>query len=833
MTSETKTWESLKAKYLREVEKVLSSVKHPRIRDVLSDVRSHLDQRFAELEPGQETVENFRRIITEMGPACDYAELLDPGAGRPARRVRLRYVVGSAAAAVLAIVGGILLIVRMSGPPRPVTTEEFRRGFQEKADKFKIDTATLEDVRKIFGEPSEYVWGEQVFDRENLPRRYVAFYPDGFHVFVADNRVIEVRHEGPGTGYAWRGKLQVGSSLEEVLEVVGQPAETVEGEPIGFKDGVLYKDINGRKGHCYYARIDQRVRFFFGDYRVAGLYVTRSDFGTGGGRSSNVRKAPAPRPRRQGKRIDYHYTPTKDAGPIEWKDNKIVSRVLPYPDLISLFIRLPIAHALATGKGVKVAVIRQSDGDAASSMVKRIAPGADVETYAFESGGSSGVELARSVSGAGCRVAVIPDVHVWSEESVVELTKQLLDDGVFVVVPSDLSEDKDKIKAVDTLHGMGALTVGRVDRQSLVMEGRGEGRRPFNRHIRKIKTDLFSTVGLEPYDDSMNPAASAAGVAGLVLEKWAALTPREVRRKMVTGARDAWQLTSIETGQVDPHVVVVDPVTTEYKVRDESKVFRFCVLDAAGSLDVDTEIPWFLNMLNCHKAWEITKGTGVVAVVSDQGFHVRHPELAGRIEATEHFGPRTFDARNQNFHGTDMARILLAVAPEAGIIPVLCSNPRWEGYEEKIAKSFLYAAEQKADIITASWSGRFNKNAELLGAVRNTVDSGVVVSWFHFPQAYPGLLRSRFTYWTWAQEPCLGFADRLLTDRPGFHPVEIEAGLSGTAPQAAGIAALAKSVNRELSPKEIKELIFNNSTPIGSGVMVPDAHRIVLAARGG
>ena len=47
---------------------------------------------------------------------------------------------------------------------------------------------------------------------------------------------------------------------------------------------------------------------------------------------------------------------------------------------------------------------------------------------------------------------------------------------------------------------------------------------------------------------------------------------------------------------------------TEYTPKNENTIFRFKVLDAAGSLDVDTEIPWFLNMLNLQKAWDITKG---------------------------------------------------------------------------------------------------------------------------------------------------------------------------------------------------------------------------------
>ncbi len=78
MTSQGKTWDRLKAEYLRRVEKTLSSVKHPRSRDVLDDVRSHLDRRFAELDPAQRNYKNLQAIITEMGPASDYAELLAP-----------------------------------------------------------------------------------------------------------------------------------------------------------------------------------------------------------------------------------------------------------------------------------------------------------------------------------------------------------------------------------------------------------------------------------------------------------------------------------------------------------------------------------------------------------------------------------------------------------------------------------------------------------------------------------------------------------------------------------------------------------------------------------
>jgi hypothetical protein len=139
-----------------------------------------------------------------------------------------------------------------------------------------IDKATLDDVIRIFGEPEKYVWGGKTFTKDNLPSTYIAAYPDNFSAVISGGKVNELRFEGQGSGYVFKGKLQVGSSLDEVLEVLGQPTGTVVGEalPRIAKDGVLYKDINGRKGHCYYNRKDEGIRLFFFNYNVTALYLT-------------------------------------------------------------------------------------------------------------------------------------------------------------------------------------------------------------------------------------------------------------------------------------------------------------------------------------------------------------------------------------------------------------------------------------------------------------------------------------------------------------------------------------------------------------------------------
>jgi hypothetical protein len=125
----------------------------------------------------------------------------------------------------------------------------------------------------------KYIWGPKTLSAEALPNRFIAVYPGGFHVFMLDNRIVEVRFEGNCT-YAYAGKLRIGSTLEEALAVLGAPVETVEGKSIDWSaKNVLFKDIDGRKGYCYYHRPDQSVRLWFANYKVAALYVTRSNYG--------------------------------------------------------------------------------------------------------------------------------------------------------------------------------------------------------------------------------------------------------------------------------------------------------------------------------------------------------------------------------------------------------------------------------------------------------------------------------------------------------------------------------------------------------------------------
>jgi len=157
---------------------------------------------------------------------------------------------------------------------------EFAAQLPQKIARLKIDSAGLKQVIATFGQPLKYVWGPKTLPSDDLPRRFIAVYPGRFHVFMVDDHIVEIRHEG-GSKYVFAGKLRVGSTLEEALAVLGPPAKTIVGEPIDWRNSknVLFKDIDGDKGHCYYHRPDRKVRVWFGNYKVAAIYMTRSDYG--------------------------------------------------------------------------------------------------------------------------------------------------------------------------------------------------------------------------------------------------------------------------------------------------------------------------------------------------------------------------------------------------------------------------------------------------------------------------------------------------------------------------------------------------------------------------
>lgn len=135
------------------------------------------------------------------------------------------------------------------GLPQPATSEG--SDVTAKINELAAKGGSLQDVIRVLGEPLSYRWGDQTFTKDNLPDRYIAVYNDGLGVLLLRGRVQEIRLERGQTEYRFEGKFGIGSSLEEVLAVLGEPGKTVSDQEVStFEDNVLYRNCTSAGRHA-------------------------------------------------------------------------------------------------------------------------------------------------------------------------------------------------------------------------------------------------------------------------------------------------------------------------------------------------------------------------------------------------------------------------------------------------------------------------------------------------------------------------------------------------------------------------------------------------------
>jgi len=127
--SQEKDWQRLKEQYLKQIEDVLVDSGQPNVDGIINDVRGHLDRRYTELSPGERTWENFQKIVTEMGPPSEYAELVSEKQEHTAKKVSAKYVV-ILAVILTALTGAMFLLpVLLPKCTVPAWTNEIKRAF--------------------------------------------------------------------------------------------------------------------------------------------------------------------------------------------------------------------------------------------------------------------------------------------------------------------------------------------------------------------------------------------------------------------------------------------------------------------------------------------------------------------------------------------------------------------------------------------------------------------------------------------------------------------------------------------------------------------------------
>ncbi|MHA1651936.1 MAG: S8 family peptidase [Candidatus Helarchaeota archaeon] len=183
-------------------------------------------------------------------------------------------------------------------------------------------------------------------------------------------------------------------------------------------------------------------------------------------------------------------------------------------------------------------------------------------------------------------------------------------------------------------------------------------------------------------------------------------------------------------------VAVEMPATDILKVSNE-KDLKYLHEDKVVHICLDVSVP----LIGAPKVWESkAKGEDIIAAVVDTGVDPEHPDLRGKVVATEDFtGEGYFDGNGHGTHvagtiagnGTASGAKYVGVAPEAKIIAakVLASNG--SGTFSGVIAGIEWATKQKPHVMNLSLGanvyGSCDGTDPCCQAVDAAMDQGIIV----------------------------------------------------------------------------------------------------------
>lgn len=274
---------------------------------------------------------------------------------------------------------------------------------------------------------------------------------------------------------------------------------------------------------------------------------------------------------------------------------------------------------------------------------------------------------------------------------------------------------------------------------------------------------------------------------------------------------------------------------------------------------------WPLRAMRVRRAWQHSRGRGVVVAVVDSGVGPT-PELTGQLVPGVNLGakpPRRIDLFD---HGTAVSSIIAArrdghgivgIAPAAKVMSVRIFDD-WSAPARRLVRGIRWAVDHHADVVNLSLVER-NMPA-LRSAIRYATEHGVVVvagagndrqsgSPVHYPAAYPGVIavgavRADLALAGYSNEG--GYVDvvapgsRVLAADP-FGTLSWYWGTSFATPQVSGVVALMLAANPRLTPAEVQRILRSTAEDLGAPgkdrlygaglVEAPAAVRAALALR--
>ncbi|WP_342421389.1 S8 family peptidase [Paenibacillus sp. FSL E2-0178] len=276
---------------------------------------------------------------------------------------------------------------------------------------------------------------------------------------------------------------------------------------------------------------------------------------------------------------------------------------------------------------------------------------------------------------------------------------------------------------------------------------------------------------------------------------------------------------------------------------------------------------WNLPAIETELGWNLSKGSKeVVVAVVDTGVQADHPDLQGQLLAGYNAITNGGAPDDDVGHGTHVSGIIGALTNNeegvAGIswynkiLPVKALDNSGAGTTYSVAEGIIWAADHGAKVINLSL-GNYADSQFLHDAIKYAYDRDVVIVSASgndnterpgYPAAYEEVIAVAATNSTGERASFSNYGDYIDVAAPGesiasTYPDNQYAALSGTSmasPHVAALAGLVRSLNPELTNKEVTELLTSNAVDLGDaghdkyyGWGQVDIYKTLQAAGGG
>lgn len=497
-----------------------------------------------------------------------------------------------------------------------------------------------------------------------------------------------------------------------------------------------------------------------------------------------------------------------------------LAELLPGVNYLAYFHRAQLVWGETTGAGVVVAV----DGDYQAG-VTALAPGASVIPAALPlSGDRPAVEAALdTLTEAGVRAIGIFDPSRYAESTLIDIVTGAADRQVAVLVglaPDTPAEAAGRLEAVAAA---GAILVGPLDWQgSVLLATAGE-----------LPVTVYASGGgflADRVDWSLGCALGATALLAARADGTGSIAdwPATVRSRLAA-ALPVWVNGELGTGEWVRAKFTVDRATATY-TNQEGFAFRLLDMPSVLGLEVGQDAWWPLReSAGLETVHRRATGRGVRVAIIDGGFWREVPSIAARVSSTAAIGG-VFEEL-AGFHGTAMAEIILAVAPDADLLLIAVGSGQ-PGIDDGLAAIRVSIAEAVdravglgADVISLSFKPIMFDDA-VRASLERAATAGVVVTAVNSGVEFEGVIATQALsdgYYHAAYDTSNHRADLWLGDRQVDHrfPIDLWGGNSNTAPQAAGMAAVLLEAHPDWSPEQVEAALVSTAFAAPGGKLYP------------